>query len=229
MVIRPLPHVLVFDMDGVLVDVSGSYRESIRRTVEHFTGVLVSHEEVQACKNRGGMNNDWDVSYQLILERGVRPSYEEVVECFQRIFWGANGDGLVREERWLPRPGLLERLAERFRLAIFTGRLRQEAEHTLRRFAGAVRFHPVVTHEDVTRSKPAPDGLLQILETVPGRRALYVGDSVDDARAASAAGVPFVGIVAPHNPRATELRRLFEEERAAAILGDVNELEECLA
>lgn len=227
--IRPSPDVLVFDMDGVLVDVTGSYVETIRRTVEHFTGILVTHEEVQACKNRGGMNNDWDASCQLILERGMRPSYEEVVDRFQSIFWGADGDGLILEERWLPRAGLLERLGERFRLAIFTGRLRQEAEHTLRRFAKAVRFHPVVTHEDVTRTKPAPDGLLQIREALPGRRLLYVGDSVDDARAARAAGVPFVGIVAPHHPRAAELRRLFEEERAVAILGDVNQLEESLA
>jgi len=30
--------VLVFDMDGVLVDVSDSYRETIIRTVAHFTG-----------------------------------------------------------------------------------------------------------------------------------------------------------------------------------------------
>ncbi len=29
---------IVFDMDGVLVDVSESYRETIVRTVEHFTG-----------------------------------------------------------------------------------------------------------------------------------------------------------------------------------------------
>ncbi len=32
------PTVLVFDMDGVLVDVTESYRETIQRTVEHFTG-----------------------------------------------------------------------------------------------------------------------------------------------------------------------------------------------
>ena len=30
--------ILIFDMDGVLVDVTESYRETIARTVEHFTG-----------------------------------------------------------------------------------------------------------------------------------------------------------------------------------------------
>ena len=34
--------VLVFDMDGVLVDVTESYREAIAQTVEHFTGARIS-------------------------------------------------------------------------------------------------------------------------------------------------------------------------------------------
>jgi HAD superfamily phosphatase len=34
--------VIVFDMDGVLVEVTQSYREAIRETVRHFTGADVS-------------------------------------------------------------------------------------------------------------------------------------------------------------------------------------------
>ena len=36
---RQAPDVIVFDMDGVLVEVTQSYREAIRETVRHFTGV----------------------------------------------------------------------------------------------------------------------------------------------------------------------------------------------
>lgn len=224
----PLPEVLVFDMDGVLVDVSRSYRETIRRTVAHFIGQLPTHEQIQALKNRGGMNNDWDLSYALIRESGATPAYEEVVNEFQRIFWGTNGDGLILEERWIPRPGLLERLAERARLAIFTGRLRQEAEHTLRRFAAGVRFDPLIAHEDVERTKPAPDGLLKIREALPGRTLWYLGDSVDDARSARAASVPFVGVAPPGHPSRADLARLLEAEGAMAVLASVNELGELL-
>ncbi len=38
---------LVFDMDGVLVDVNESYREAIAQTVEHFTGSKPSREQIQ--------------------------------------------------------------------------------------------------------------------------------------------------------------------------------------
>jgi len=49
----------VFDIDGVLVEVMKSYREAIRETVLHFTGELVSQDEIQDFKNAGGWNNDW--------------------------------------------------------------------------------------------------------------------------------------------------------------------------
>ncbi len=49
----PLP-VLVFDMDGVLVDCTGSYRETIRRTVHYFTGRWIRLDRIQDLKNAGG-------------------------------------------------------------------------------------------------------------------------------------------------------------------------------
>jgi len=228
-VIDPLPQVLVFDMDGVLVDVSASYREAIRRTVEHFTGRLVDHARIQDYKNRGGFNNDWDLAHALIREFGLEVAYPEVVGRFQRIFLGEDGDGLIRCERWIPRPGLLERLAERFRLAIFTGRLRQEARITLGRFAGGLRFDPVVAHEDVERPKPAPEGLVKIAAAAGGARLCYIGDTVDDARCAQAAGAAFLGIAAACNPRREELAGLLFREGALAVIEDVNRLEDLLA
>ena len=51
--------ILVFDMDGVLVDVTESYRETIARTAESFTGAAVTREQIQEYKNRGGFNDDW--------------------------------------------------------------------------------------------------------------------------------------------------------------------------
>lgn len=222
------PQVLVFDMDGVLVDVSASYRETIRRTVEYFTGRLVDHARIQDYKNRGGFNNDWDLAHALIRELGRDVPYMEVVERFQLIFLGSEGDGLIRAERWIPRPGLLERLAERFRLAVFTGRLRQEAELTLQRFAASVAFDPIVAHEDVVQTKPAPEGLLKIAALAGGAPLCYVGDTVDDARCARAAQASFIGVAAPANPRRAELARLLAWEGALAVIEDVNQLEDVL-
>ena len=53
----------------------------------------------------------------------------------------------------------------------------------------------------------------------------YVGDTVDDARSAKAARVPFIGIAAPTTPRWAELLTLFAAEGAVAVLEDINQLE----
>lgn len=223
------PPVLVFDMDGVLVDVSDSYRESIQQAVRNFTGRDVSRTAIQDLKNAGGFNNDWKLSHHIIRSFGVEVDYARVVDYFQRIFFGEEGsEGLIRHERWVAQPGLLERLGRRYRLAIFTGRIRQEVDVTLARFATGLRFEPIVTTDDITRSKPAPDGLLHVAQLVPGAQLWYVGDTLDDARCAASAGVPFIGVAAPSNPRVRELAALLGREGAAAVLDDINQLEAVL-
>ena len=219
---------IVFDMDGVLAEVTGSYREAIVQTVAHFTGKLVGQALIQDYNNAGGWNNDWALSRKIALDLGVEVPYDTVVEYFNQIFLGDNGDGLIQRERWFPQTGLLERLREKYGLAIFTGRLPYEAEITLRRFAPHLVFDPLLCAGDIARDKPAPDGLLEIQRRKPGRNLVYVGDTVDDARSARAASVPFIGILAAGHLRKDEMLRLFGQEQAVAILENVNGIESVL-
>jgi HAD superfamily phosphatase len=218
------PDVLVFDMDGVLVEVSASYREAIRETVRHFTGKLVTHDLIQDFKNVGGWNNDWLLSHSLIADLGVNVEYPDVVAYFNRIFLGENGDGLISQEQWLARPGLLQELSGLASLAIFTGRARWEAELTLERHASGIKFDPLITDESVPNPKPAPDGLEIIKQHYPGRHIWYLGDTVDDARSAEQAQVPFIGVSTPHNPRHAEIADLLRKGGAFTVISDINEL-----
>ena len=212
--------VLVFDMDGVLVEVTESYRETIVQTVEHFTGRTISRDLIQDYKNQGGWNNDWALSQKICADLGVETPYATVVDYFNYLFID---QGMIHRERWLPRDGLLDRLAEKFELAIFTGRTTPEVDITLGREGLADRFL-VVTANDVEREKPEPEGLLKIAALRPDKKLLYVGDTVDDARCARAANVPFIGIAAPESPRRDELLELFRREGAIQVLGDINEI-----
>lgn len=219
---------IVFDMDGVLTDVTESYRQAVVETVAHFTGQTITRDRIEEYKNQGGWNNDWALSQKIAADLGVKLAYQDVVDYFNEIFLGRNGDGLVHRETWFPRPGLLERLAEKFGLAIFTGRLRYEAGISLRRFARGLNFDPIICADDVVLGKPAPDGLIEIQKRKPACKLVYVGDTVDDARSASAARVPFIGVAARNHSRQDSLIRLFEQERAIAILENVNEIEALL-
>jgi len=225
-----IPDILVFDMDGVLVEVSESYRETVVQTVRHFSGKTITRDLIQEYKNQGGWNNDWALSQRILRDLGHEVQYADVIQQFNQLFLGHNGtEGLINRERWIPRPGVFEALAERFQLAIFSGRLKSEADITLGRSAGSLRFNPTVFAEDVRFGKPHPEGLLKIVEENPGKRLLYFGDIVDDARASRAAGVPFVGVVAPGHSSRDEITRLFREEQALAIIDDVNQIGELLS
>ena len=219
------PDVIVFDMDGVLVEVGQSYREAIRETVRHFTGELVTHDEIQNFKNAGGWNNDWLLSHRLILNRGKQVEYADVVEHFNLVFLGNNGDGLIRNEQWMPKNGLLERLSERAEQAIFTGRAKYEADVTLERYAKGIRFHPLITDEAVANPKPAPDGLHLIQREYPGKNIWYLGDTVDDAISSRSACVPFIGVSTPHNSRHLEIADILLGHGAFTVIKDINELE----
>jgi HAD superfamily phosphatase len=219
---------LVFDMDGVLVEVTESYRETIQQTVEHFTGQRPSRALIQDLKNQGGWNDDWSLSHKLIADAGVDVALQSVVDYFQAIFHGDGTDGLILRERWIAGDGLLERLSQRFRLAVFTGRLKWEAEFTLRRFIPHLTVEPIIGMEEVRKLKPDPEGLLLIRTLYPGSDLYYVGDSVDDACCALAAGIPFIGIASPANPCHADLVRLFQVQEAMAVLDDINGLESVL-
>ena len=69
-------NLIVFDMDGVLIDVSNSYRDTVRQTAglffkiapssEKLPGPLFPLKDLAAVKQSGGLNNDWDLSCLVI-------------------------------------------------------------------------------------------------------------------------------------------------------------------
>jgi HAD superfamily phosphatase len=224
--VRAQPKIIIFDVDGVLVDVRGSFHKTVLETVRFFTGKRVTRKEFQHWKSQPGFNDDWKLSTAWVHSLGGRQSYDEVKSKFVELYWGKNGKrGNVSGEKWLlPRPNL-RRLAARAELALFTGRVRQETDYTLDRCRVRKYFRHIVTVEDVTRPKPDPQGLLQILAGRDPRKAIYLGDNVDDAVAARAAGICFLAVL----PRNSEARRTRGEQLArlgaVALLDHVRELE----
>ena len=58
---------VVLDVDGVLVDVAGSYRRAIVESLDRVCGATIDVEGVQSFKDAGGFNNDWELTYAAAL------------------------------------------------------------------------------------------------------------------------------------------------------------------
>jgi HAD superfamily phosphatase len=224
------PKILIFDVDGVLVDVRQSFWRSALETMRFLTGKRVTWAELHAWKSKPGNNDDWSMVANWATAVGHPTTYEEARDAFQQFYWGRNGrPGNVSKERMLVSSRQVEDWARRFELALFTGRTRQEFAYTFDRWPAAQYFRTVVTMDDVERKKPYPDGLLRILAEREPRKALYIGDNIDDALAARKAGVPFVAIVNKSAYGYTQRVACFRELGALALLPKVALLNACLA
>jgi HAD superfamily hydrolase (TIGR01548 family) len=194
------PRAILLDIDGVVADVSGSYRRCIIETAAHF-GVTLERSDIADAKRRGDANNDWVLTRALIAGRVAPndpPSLEEITARFEAIYNGSGGTlGLHECETLIGDAETLRKIAARLPIAAVTGRPRRDAERFLERHGVLDVFSSLVCMEDADAPKPDPSSVSLALKQLGVDRAWMVGDTPDDARAARGAGVCPIGVVAP--------------------------------
>ena len=95
---------VVLDVDGVLVDVANSYRRAIVETVERLHGERLPDGAVQAFKNAGGFNDDWELTdagclFVLAMEAGMALDVEAFTDRIAEAGGGLDGTrAVVRSE-----------------------------------------------------------------------------------------------------------------------------------
>ncbi len=218
------PEAILFDLDGVLIDVSGSYRRSIIETAASF-GTTVTERDVEEAKAEGGANDDWELTHRFITDRGGQVEYGRVVERFEEIYQGRPGrPGLKFTERPLVDRSTWRRWADGLPLGIVTGRPRKDAEEVLERFGLLADTTVLVAREDAPL-KPDPGPVLLAMAQLGIEHSWFVGDTPDDVEAARSAGVVPIGVLAPIADPQCAARAL---SRAARVLARTVDLEELL-
>jgi len=218
------PEALLFDLDGVLADVTGSYRQSIIETAASF-GVTVIASDIDEAKASGDANDDWDLSRRLMADRGVELEYGQVVTRFEEIYQGHRGSsGLKVNERPLVDSSTWSRWAKALPLGVVTGRPRADAVEVLERFGLLANTSILVTREDAPL-KPDPEPVRLALERLAVDHAWLIGDTPDDVEAARAARVVPIGVVSPGADPEQAAQRL---SRAARTLNQTLDVEELL-
>jgi len=181
--------IVVFDIDGVVRDVGGSYRRALADTVERFTegAYRPSPIDIDTLKAEGVWNNDWEASQELVYRHfemkgvsrchdgGDRPTgsvdgeiwvnYKELVAFFQTRYRGTdpvNWNGYICQEPLLLQPAYLEQLTQAGILwGFFSGATTGSARYVLEKRLG-LRSPVLVAMEDAP-GKPDPTGLLQTI------------------------------------------------------------------
>lgn len=100
------PKLIVFDMDGVIIDVSRSYRETVRQTARLFLRGAKGFEklpdplfplvDLARLKQTGGLNNDWDLTSQVLsllfplVKAPIDPATSETCLCHEEAIKRCN-------------------------------------------------------------------------------------------------------------------------------------------
>ncbi len=245
--------IVVFDIDGVVRDVGGSYRRALADTVEEFTqgGWRPSDLEIDGLKGEGIWNNDWEASQELVWRyfegqgkprHDLKLDYQAMVAFFQSRYRGPDPhhwDGYICQEPLLMERAYLESLtAAGIRWGFFSGATRASATYVLERRLGLQA--PVLVAMEDGPGKPDPTGLLATLALLGEASAdrtpvIYVGDTVADMytveRARQVQGDRTwigVGVLPPHTWEPVERRAAYETTLQTAgaqiVLGQVQAL-----
>ncbi|MEG3849856.1 TIGR01548 family HAD-type hydrolase [Microcoleus sp. herbarium19] len=192
--------IAVFDIDGVVRDVSGSYRRALADAVEHFTEGAFRPDsvDIDSLKSEGVWNNDWEASFELVCRyfEGIGRSrnqlsinYGELVAFFQSRYRGPdeqNWTGYICSEPLLLSPAYLENLTVGGIVwGFFSGAMRDEAAYVL---SGKLSLNsPVLVAMEDAPGKPDPTGLFAAIEQLENLHGLeknlpviYAGDTVAD-------------------------------------------------
>ena len=110
------PKILIFDVDGVLVDVRETYWRSGLQTIQHLTGKKPTWAEFHEWKRMPGNNDDWMMVSRWATSLGVPTTYDEARLAFSPFYWGRNGKpGNVMKEKLLVTAKLIQRWAAQAR------------------------------------------------------------------------------------------------------------------
>lgn len=178
--------VVLFDLDGTVIDSAGIILASMRYATRQVLGREIADVALMAAVGGPGLEAQ-------MRELGGEEHLDELVRVYR-----AHNEPLHREITLFPgmEDVLLTLKDEGRLLGLVSAKRRRTVELAFAATAIGHLFDVVVGGDEAPSQKPAPDLLLLALERLGARpaEAVYVGDSPFDVAAAKAGGLAAIGV-----------------------------------
>ncbi|MHA2951605.1 HAD family hydrolase [Limosilactobacillus reuteri] len=180
----------IFDIDGTLIDTIDMYMPAMIDTLAQH-GHPVAPDKVEQTKHDlFGITGQDALRLAGISEEEIPEMLKDWFDlAYQRADRAKVIEGI---------PEMLNTLANRedAKIAIATSKLADEyQEYFVNKYDFAKLFKVAITSADTKKHKPAPDPILAAMNKMRADPAttVYVGDTINDMKAAHAAGAKFAG------------------------------------
>lgn len=180
----------IFDIDGTLIDTIDMYMPAMIDTLAQH-GHPVAPDKVEQTKHDlFGITGRDALRLAGISEEEIPEMLKDWFDlAYQRADRAKVIEGI---------PEMLNTLANRedAKIAIATSKLADEyQEYFVNKYDFAKLFKVAITSADTKKHKPAPDPILAAMNKIGADPAttVYIGDTINDMKAAHAAGAKFAG------------------------------------
>jgi len=189
---------VLFDFEGTLVGNQWNRKEAVQETIERLKGLGFPVDRLQG-KKYSLLKNE-----AIAMAREIGQSPNSVKEEIDAIYDRFDEDAL---SRWSLRPQAKDFLYSLKSSDIQTGLVsnvgKKALEEAILKLGLSSLFNIIISRNDVRHLKPNGEGIRLALNRlgVPGGKALFVGDSLDDIQAAKEAGLQVIIILGGENSR----------------------------
>lgn len=192
---------VLFDLDGTLLDTAADITLAINRAVAEYGWSAMAEAAVRQMIGRGGL---------VLVERAAQAQQRTlddstkaaIVERFFHHYGELEERNDSTAQPYAGAMAALQRLHEAgLRTAVITNKQRRFAVALLERLGLSRWLDLIVGGDSCERRKPDPQPLLFACDSLglPPAQALMVGDSINDLKAARAAGIAVICVTYGYN------------------------------
>jgi phosphoglycolate phosphatase len=214
---RAAPTLVLFDVDGTLIDSQAILLESQRRT-------LAAHGLPHPGREAGLAVVGLSLPFALGALLGGEVDVEALAATYREVYAALRADPRFESPPFPGVPEALDRLEGRgFLLGLATGKSRRGVAHVLEREGWDGRFATIQT-ADTNPSKPDPTMILAAAAEagVAPERTAMVGDTIFDIAMARDAGADAIGVAwGYHDPAALAEAGARAVARSAGEIADL--------
>lgn len=188
------PELIVFDLDGTLIDSLSDIASAVNRFRISRGGDSLTEESVRQAVGHGARR----LCQQLLTDLAQsEETPEDLYQAFRKIY--ITEAGLPDHQLlWLPGTHEVFSVMQQFKIsaAILTNKPRKVTDVLQPRLLEAFPWSQIYCPEDCVAPKPDPSGLQQLIEIhgTTAKRTLFIGDSAVDFSTGKAAGVFTLGL-----------------------------------